>query len=124
MKRILLATALMLAVGAASGQSQTQTAPSSSSGAADNTNAKSTPTFRSWLMDHSKANNGYVSRQAYMHEMGRRWDAMDRDKRGLSMDQLNAMYGEGGGSPGMVNAQTNATNPTGTEAKGQNSGGK
>jgi hypothetical protein len=124
MKRILLATALLLTVGAVSGQSQMQTAPSSSAGAADSTNSKTTPGMSTWMMDRAKMNNGYISRQAYMDEMGRRWDAMDRDKRGLSVDQLNGMYGGGAGSPGMVERQTNATNPTGTEAKGQNSGGK
>lgn len=122
MKRILLTTIVALAVGAASAQSQT--APSSSAGAADNTNSKSAPTMRNWMMDRSRTNNGYVSRQAYMEEMGRRWDAMDRDKSGLSMDQIDTLHGDGRASPGMVKEQTNATNPSGTEVKGQNSGGK
>lgn len=121
MKTVLLATALMLTLGTASAQ---QTAPATSAGAADNTNSRSSPTFQGWMSDYSKANKGYISRQAYMDEMGRRWDAMDRSRNGLTMDQVNSMYGYSGANPGMVKRQTNATNPTGTEPKGQNSRGK
>ena len=121
MKRFATAVAVtLMSIGVATAQAPN----ASSAGAADNTNSKSSPTFQGWLTDYSKANKGYISRQAYMDEMGRRWDAMDRDHRGLTMDQVNSMYGYAGSqpSPGMVKPQTNATNPTGTELKGQNSG--
>ena len=78
------------------------------------------------MSDYSRTNHGYISRRAYMDEMGRRWDAMDRSQQGLTMDQIDSMYGYTNSqpSPGMVKRQTNATNPSGTEPKGQNSGGK
>jgi hypothetical protein len=34
------------------------------------------------------------------------------------------MYGDSQPNPGMTHAQTNGTNPSGTEPKGQNSGGQ
>jgi hypothetical protein len=55
--------------------------------------------------------------------MARRWDAMDTNRQGLTSDQVNSMYGNQP-TPGMVQGQSNATNPSGTEPKGQNSGGK
>lgn len=91
--------------------------------AADNTNSKVDPAFSTWMQGYAKANNGRISRQAYMDEAGRRWDAMDREHRGLTTQEINSMYGYGP-TPGRVKTGTNRTNPTGTEAKGQNSGGK
>lgn len=93
-------------------------------GTADNTNSKSGPavSYQDWLTKQSQTSNGYISRQVYMDEMGRRWDAMDADQRGLTRDQINSLYGAP--SPGEVKANSSYTNPTGTEAKGQNSGGK
>ncbi len=97
-------------------------------GGADSSNSKTGPvaaSMQGWMTDYSKTNKGYISRQAYMDEMGRRWDAMDTSKQGLTTTQINSMYSTGPGpSPGMVKRQTNSTNPTGTELKGQNSGGK
>ena len=91
-------------------------------GAADNTNSKSDPSYQDWLTTQSRANHGYISRRVYMDEMGRRWDALDREHRGLTRDQIDSMYGAP--SPGQVKANSSYTNPTGTEARGQNSGGK
>ena len=96
-------------------------------GAADNTNSKSAPMpFQTWMSDYSKANRGYISRQAYMDEMGRRWDAMDTNRQGLTTQQINQMYGYSGTAPtpDTVKRGNARTNPTGTEPKGQNSGGK
>jgi hypothetical protein len=112
-----------MSIGVAIAQTPGTPTPSST-GAADNTNSKSAPTLQTWMSDYSRANKGYISRKAYMDEMGRRWDTMDRNNQGLTMDQINGMYGYSGATPGMVKGQTNATNPTGTEPKGQNSGGK
>jgi hypothetical protein len=90
---------------------------------ADNTNSKVDPAFGTWMQGYSSAHSGRISREAYMNEAGRRWDEMDREHRGLTTEQINSMYGYGA-SPGRVKAATPGTNPTGTESKGQNSGGK
>ncbi len=89
----------------------------------DNTNARTTPQFNTWMQDYSRTNNGRISRQAYMDEAGRRWDAMDTNHQGLTYDQINSVYGYGP-SPNRVKTGTQKTNPTGTEMKGENSGGK
>jgi len=64
---------------------------------ADNTNSKIAPAndFSGWMTDYSKANQGRISRDAYMQEAGRRWDTMDKDKQGLTVDQINRTYGYG-----------------------------
>jgi hypothetical protein len=104
---------------------QTPNAPMTNGvGAADSTNSKSAPTLQTWMSDYSTAHKGYISRKAYMDEMGRRWDAADRSNRGLTVDEINSTYGYTQPNPGMTHGQTNATNPSGTEPKGQNSGGK
>lgn len=59
-------------------------------------------TFSGWLSDYQTKNSGRVSRQAYMDEVGRRWDQMDTNKQGLTSDQINKAYGYGGAS-GTVN---------------------
>jgi hypothetical protein len=92
---------------------------------ADNTDAKidpamPAPTYNSWMHDSSTRNNGYISRQEYMDEMGRRWDRMDANKKGLTMAQINSMYGTPEHTK--VNAGSNRTNPTGTELKGESGG--
>lgn len=124
MKRTMLAVcAALTTIGVAS--AQTSSPPMTNGvGAADSTNSKSAPTLQTWMSDYSRAHSGYISRQAYMEEMGRRWDAMDRNHRGLTVDEINSTYGYAQPNPGMTHAQTNATNPSGTEPKGQNSGGK
>ncbi len=56
---------------------------STSRGTADNTNSKSGPGVAdSWADKYASENNGRISRQAYMDEMGRRFDRMDSTKRG------------------------------------------
>lgn len=45
------------------------------------------------MMEQSKSNNGRISREAYMQESARRWDAMDQKREGLTSDQLNGIYG-------------------------------
>jgi hypothetical protein len=51
--------------------------------------------FSDWMGDYSTKNNGYISRKAYMDEAGRRWDTMDKNRQGLTRDQINQMYGYG-----------------------------
>lgn len=62
---------------------------------ADNSNSKVSPkgNFSNWMMEQSKVNQGRISRDAYMEEAGRRWDALDRDRQGLTIHQLNEAYG-------------------------------
>src|SRR5438445_1457872 len=105
-----------MAIGVATAQTP-NSATTSSTGAADNTNSRSAPTLHTWMHDYSSRNKGYISRRAYMDEMGRRWDSMDRRHHGLTVDQIDSMYGYSNSqpSPGMVKPQTNATNPSGTE---------
>jgi len=93
-------------------------------GAADNTNSEIAPqgSYQDWLSEQSQTNHGYISRREYMDEMGRRWDRLDREHRGLTPDQIDSMYEAP--SPGEVKAPGPHSNPTGTEREGQNSGGK
>ena len=49
--------------------------------------------FYNWSNDYSKNNNGRISRQAYMDESGRRWDAMDKNHQGLTSDEVGRMHG-------------------------------
>jgi len=119
-KTLIAVFAASMSIGIATAQTP-NAATTTAAGAADNSNSRSAPTMQSWMSDYSSSNKGYISRRAYMDEMGRRWDAMDRNQQGLTTDQINSMYGYGP-TPGAVKAQTNATNPSGTELKGQNSG--
>ena len=68
---------------------------------------ESTSTFQEWLNAHSAKNNGRVQRQAYMDEMGRRWDMMDKNKQGLTMAEVRGFYGPPAvmGGPTSTNAQ-------------------
>jgi hypothetical protein len=60
------------------------------------------------MTDHSKAHQGRISRDAYMEEAGRRWDAMDRDRRGLTTDQVTTLYGFPA-DPGLPNTKDDMT---------------
>ena len=124
MKHTLTAVcAALMSCGIAMAQTPNSPTPTGV-GAADSTNSKSAPTLQTWMSDYSTAHKGYISRKAYIDEMNRRWDAMDRNNQGLTVDQINSMYGYGQPDPSRVRPQNNATNPTGNELKGQNSGGK
>jgi Spy/CpxP family protein refolding chaperone len=60
----------------------------------DNSNSRTAPpgSFSNWMNEQSRMNNGYISRDAYMKEAGRRWDLADTNRRGLTADQINSMY--------------------------------
>ena len=72
-------------------------------------------TFERWSNEAATSNDGRISRDLYLNEMGRRWDAdtkhvgtrdaylrdletrwdkMDRDKRGLTPAQISEMTGK------------------------------
>lgn len=59
-------------------------------------------TFSGWVSDYEAKHSGKISRQAYMDEVARRWDAADTNKQGLTRDQINRTYG-GMGASGSVN---------------------
>lgn len=65
--------------------------------------------FSGWLSDYQAQHQGRVSRQAYMDEVGRRWDAADRSNQGLTVDQINQAYGFGGA--GTTNASPGNMGP-------------
>lgn len=70
--------------------------------------------FDRWATDYSAAHNGRISRQAYMDEVGRRWDAMDTQRRGLTPAEVSNMTGK---------VDSNAPAPlTGTGAQPGNMG--
>ena len=62
---------------------------------ADNTNSKMQPNFSTWMTDQSKMHNGYVTRDQYMQEAGRRWDMADKNRTGLTPAEINQVYGYG-----------------------------
>ncbi len=82
---------------------------------ADNSNSKVAPatSFSSWMTDHSRANQGRIARDAYMQEAGRRWDSMDRDRQGLTAEQINGMYGyQGSPMSAPKDSLTKSASPT------------
>ena len=83
----LLLTAAGLAIASASPLAFAQ---------ADNTNARiapASPTFDTWMGGYSQSHQGRISRQAYMDEVGRRWDAADQRNQGLTVEEVNRAYG-------------------------------
>lgn len=59
--------------------------------------------FAGWLSDYQSKHQGRISRQAYIDEVNRRWDTVDRDKKGLTVDQINQTYGLGATGTAGVN---------------------
>jgi hypothetical protein len=47
-----------------------------------------------WMNRHATENQGRVSRQAYMDEMARRWDSMDRGNAGLTPAEVSRLTGK------------------------------
>lgn len=67
----------------AAGSTATTPPTSTSRGAADNTNSRSGPGVAdTWVTKYAAEHKGRISRQAYMDEMGRRFDTMDKAKQG------------------------------------------
>jgi hypothetical protein len=46
-----------------------------------------------WMNRHATEHQGRVSRQAYMDEMARRWDSLDRSKQGLTPAEISRLTG-------------------------------
>jgi hypothetical protein len=79
---------------------------------ADNTNSKTSPTaaFGGWMTDWSRSNSGRISRDAYMREQERRWDLADRERRGLTVDEINRAYGYTWSTPTPMGSNANPGN--------------
>ena len=57
------------------------------------TGSKSAPaaganTLDAWARGYADQHQGRISRQAYLDEMGRRWDAIDQERRGLTYEDF------------------------------------
>jgi hypothetical protein len=46
-----------------------------------------------WASDYSTQHNGKITREAYMDELGRRWEAMDREGKGLTPREVSQITG-------------------------------
>ena len=78
--------------------SNTMTKPSGMTTRQDDSAARSGQSFDktghdAWAETQAKQNKGRISRQAYMDEMSRRWEAMDRDQHGLTPAEVGRLYG-------------------------------
>ena len=74
-----------------------------------------------WAAGYAARNNGRISRQAYMHEMARRWDAMDRNQQGLTPAQVSHLYGnvDSAAAPGRTGTSVQPGNMGPGNQKGQ-----
>ena len=101
-KHSTMLAALALALGMSAGAMAQSTGGDSSgaaAGAQGGGNTATSSTFQSWL---NKQSGKKISRQAYLDEVGRRWDAADASEQGLTTDEINRMYwnaGVGMGGP-------------------------
>ena len=68
-------------------------------GAADNTNSAVAPAnpdadMSAWAGDYATTNNGRISRDAYLNEIGRRWDRYDQGNQGLTPGEVGRITGK------------------------------
>jgi hypothetical protein len=49
--------------------------------------------MNAWVYDYSARHQGRISRQAYLDEMGRRWDAADTNQQGLTPAEVSRLTG-------------------------------
>jgi hypothetical protein len=99
-----MTSALALAMSMGTVSAQTTGGDASASGAQGGGNTASSMSFQNWL----NARSGKITRQAYMEEVGRRWDMMDRERVGLTSDEINRLYwtsAVGMGGPTSTSAQ-------------------
>jgi hypothetical protein len=90
------ALALAMSVGTVSAQS-TSDAAGASGGQGGGVTSSST-TFQQWL--NAQSGKGRITRQMYMDEAARRWDLRDKEKRGLTAQEINDLYYSGIGMGG------------------------
>lgn len=74
-----------------------------------------------WANDYAARNHGRISRQAYMDEMSRRWDAMDRNQQGLTPAEVSHLSGhvDSNALPGRTGSSVQAGNMGPGNQKGQ-----
>ena len=99
-----MASALALAMSVGTVSAQSTGADSAAGGQGGGTTATSM-TFQQWL--NAQSGKGRITRQMYMDEAARRWDMMDKDNRGLTMDEINRMYYSGIGMGGPTATKPN-----------------
>lgn len=98
-----LASALALAMSVGVANAQSTGGDASGSGGQGGGATSSSMTFQQWL--NAQNSKGRISRQMYMDEVGRRWDAMDKEKKGLTMQDVNSLYFSGVGMGGPTSTQ-------------------
>ena len=100
-----MASALALAMSVGTVSAQTTGGDAAASGAQGGGATSSSMTFQQWL--NTQAGKGRITRQMYLDEAARRWDMADREKRGLTIDEINRTYysGVGMGGPTSTSAQ-------------------
>lgn len=74
----------------------TGTTSATTRGAPDNTNSKvrTGADVNTWAKGYAGEHQGRISRQAYMDEMARRWDSMDRKNQGLTPAEVSRLTGK------------------------------
>ena len=87
------ALALAMSVGTVSAQS-TGDSSGAAAGAQGGGTTAGSMSFQQWL--NTQSGKGRITRQMYMDEAARRWDMMDKEKRGLTRDEINSLYYSGG----------------------------
>ena len=107
MKHAMTATILGMAISAS--PAFAQGAQPGAKAANESAGVGGSGSFSGWLSDYQTKHEGRISRQAYMDEVGRRWDMADKDRKGLTQDQIHQTYGMGG--PGMTSTNPGNTGP-------------
>ena len=101
-----------------SGGAKGTTSSNTARGAADNTNTRARTgdgDFNTWASRHAKDHQGRISRQAYMDEMTRRWESLDRNNQGLTPAEVSRLTGK-------VDVDQSAPPRTGSGAQAGNMG--
>ena len=101
--------------GAASGAASNDT----TRGAPDNTNSKvrtgASADVNTWAKGYAGEHQGRISRQAYIDEIARRWDSMDRSNQGLTPVEVSRLTGK-------VDVDHSALPRTGSDVQSGNMG--
>ncbi len=74
-----------------------------------------------WADTYAKEHQGKLSRQAYMDEMGRRWDSMDKTQQGLTPAEVSHINGnvDSGAMPARTGSGVQSGNMGPGNQKGQ-----
>ena len=104
----------------ANAAAQTGTSTMAPSGATS-TSTNGSDDWNTWYDSQAKSNKGRISRKAYMDEMGRRWDSMDKGNQGLTPAEVSRMTGrvDSNAMPGKTGTSAQPGNMGPGNAKGQ-----